>query len=68
MTIKEKIKYLVIGVLISAAIWFLYSTYRQIQVNKQNIQSIGNFLNRAQPAQTAPAKPPVEKEEPDAGK
>ena len=62
LTIKEKIKYLVIGVLVSFGIWFLYSTYNQIQINKKNIQSIGNFLTQGQ-TPAAPATKPASKPE-----
>ena len=63
MNIKEKIKYLVAGILIAGVVWFFYTTYRQIQINRANIQAIGDFLNRASQSQTVPAqKTPVKNE------
>ena len=60
---REKIKYVIVGILCAFGIWFLYSTYNQIQTNRKNIQAIGNFLNRVNSAQTAPAKSPAQKPE-----
>lgn len=64
---REKIKYLLIGVLVAGAIWFLYSTYKQIQTNRKNIEVIAQFLSQPRQTQAVPVKPPVEEKE-DAGK
>ena len=63
---KEKIKYVVIGVIVAFGLYFAYSFYAQVQRNTKNIDAIAKFLS--QPAQTAPAtKAPVKKENTDGG-
>ena len=55
-----KIKHIIIVALIAGLIFFGYGMYKQVQMNKANIQAIANFLQQAQ--QQAPVvKPKVEK-------
>ena len=57
-----KIKHVVIVALIAGLIFFGHVMYKQVQVNKANIQAIANFLQQAQ--QQVPAvKQKVEKPE-----
>ena len=64
---KEKIKYVVIGVVVALGLVFVYSFYAQVQRNSKNIDAIANFLSKPQQTQTAPAKAPVKKESTDDG-
>ena len=78
---KEKIKYVVIGVVVAFGLYFAYSFYAQVQrnskninvvneqlqINTTNIDAIAKFLSQPQQTQTAPAKAPVKKESTDDG-
>ena len=60
--VREKIKYIVIGVVVAFGLYFAYSFYAQVQRNSKNIDAIANFLSKPQQTQTASAKAPVKKE------
>ena len=59
-----KIKHVIIGGLIIIALFFCYSTWRQVQRNAISINAIVNFLNQnAKPAPPVKAKPPIEEKQ-----
>ena len=51
-----KIKHIIIVVLIAGVIFFGYGMYRQVQMNKANIDAIAKFLTQTQ--QQAPVAEP----------
>ena len=65
---REKIKYVVIGVVVAFGLYLAYSFYAQVQRNTKNIDTIAKFLSQPQQTQTTPAqKPPANKGNTDAG-
>jgi len=58
-----KVWHLIVFLLVAALIYFAHGTWRQVQINKANIQSIAQFLNQAQQtAVKAPSKEGVKKD------
>jgi len=49
-----KIKHIIIVVLIAGVIFFGYTMYRQVQMNKANIDAIAKFLTQQQAPVTEP--------------